>query len=180
MFKQLSPLLSTRSLILTIASVGEQRIRVTITPRSTSKDESKEIAQPFAVEGTAEELDNELSTAIVSYAAEHMSLARSVELMKTNMAAALKDVKAETDKKVAEARKGVKQTSTTKPEPVKAEPPKPTSPSLFDAPAEPETVPEVPLTATSPTTQRGMLDTANEEEILKEAFYGADDTRIAA
>ena len=59
MFKELAPLLSKRSLILTITSVADECIRVTITPRPTGKDNVKELSQPFAVEGTAEELDTE-------------------------------------------------------------------------------------------------------------------------
>jgi len=51
MFKELAPLLSKRSLILTITSVADERIRVTITPRPTGKDDVKELSQPFAVEG---------------------------------------------------------------------------------------------------------------------------------
>ena len=42
MFKELKPLLSKRGLVLTVNATGEDRIRVTITPRSVSKDESKE------------------------------------------------------------------------------------------------------------------------------------------
>lgn len=51
MFRELSPLLTKRSLVLTLTSIGDERIRVTITPRPASKDEAKELAQPFAVEG---------------------------------------------------------------------------------------------------------------------------------
>ena len=61
MFKELAPLLAKRSLILTVSSVGDERIRVTITPRPTGKDDVKELSQPFAVEGSAEELDTEPS-----------------------------------------------------------------------------------------------------------------------
>ena len=140
MFKELSPLLAKRSLILTLSSVGDDRVRVTITPRPIGKDEARELSQPFAVEGTAPELDNELSKAIVSYTAEHMTLERSLEQVKASMEAALKDAREEAGKKVAEARKGLKngavKTEPTKPEAKKTEVKKPEAASLFDAPEE--------------------------------------------
>ena len=140
MFKELSPLLAKRSLILTLSSIGDDRIRVTITPRPIGKDEARELSQPFAVEGTAAELDNELSKAIVSYTAEHMTLERSLEQVKASMEAALKDAREEAGKKVAEARKGLKnsaaKTEPTKPETKKPEVKKPEAASLFDAPEE--------------------------------------------
>ena len=135
MFRELLPLLTKRSLVLTLASVGDDRIRITITPRPTGKEEAKELAQPFAVEGTAEELDAELPHSIVSYTAEHLSLARSLEQVKANMEAALKEAKDEATKKVAEAKKGSKQPS---PKPAaaeaKVEVKLPATPSLFDVP----------------------------------------------
>ena len=138
MFKELSPLLAKRSLILTLSSVGDDRVRVTITPRPIGKDEARELSQPFAVEGTAPELDNELSKAIVSYTAEHITLERSLEQVKASMEAALKDAREEAGKKVAEARKGLKngavKTEPTKPEVKKPEVKKPEAASLFDAP----------------------------------------------
>ncbi len=189
MFKQLSPLLSTRSLVITATLVDNDRIRVTVNPRPTGKDEAKELSQPFAVEGTAEELDNELPAAIAGYTTEHMSLARSLEVIKTNMDAALKAAKAEADKKVAEARKttGKPGAVAKAPEPAPAPPAKPAEPSLFDPPADEPTAPKAaPQLATmTPSTQvpgsTTTTATINEEdEILQEAFFGAEDDRIAA
>ena len=140
MFKGLSPLLAKRSLILTLSSIGDDRIRVTITPRPAAKDEARELSQPFAAEGTAAELDNELSKAIVSYTAEHMTLERSLEQVMASMEAALKQAKEEAGKKVAEARKGLKngavKTEAIKPDVKKPEVKKPEAASLFDAPGE--------------------------------------------
>ena len=210
MFKELSPLLTKRNLVLTLASVGDARIRVTITPRATGKDEPKELAQPFAVEGTAEELDAELPQSIVSYTAEHLSLARSLEQVKTNMEAALKEAKDEAAKKVAEAKNGSK-APATKPAVAEAkiEAERPTTPSLFDAPS--ETAPtfrasvaagaagdgaaeegdvEAPSKPLAPAAGNPVPETAaqqsifsrssEEDEILQEAFYGTQDNHIAA
>ena len=134
MFRELSPLLTRRNLVLTLASIGDDRLRVTITPRPTGKDDAKELAQPFAVEGTAAELDAGLSQSIVDYTTEHLTLARSLEQVKASMEAALKEAKDQAAKKIAETRKGSKQ-PLAKPASVeaKAEVKKPTTPSLFDA-----------------------------------------------
>ena len=218
MFRELAPLLLKRSLVLTLASVGDDRIRITITPRPTDKDDAKELAQPFAVEGTAAELDAELSQSIVSYTAEHLTLARSLEQVKANMEAALKEAKDEAAKKVAEAKKSSKQ-PLTKPAPAetKAEVKKPATPSLFDTPS--ETGPAASGTTAAGTAaaapeddadgsendesdedeashplatnsseavaraaaQPGIFNTRSEEdEILQEVFYGAQDSHIAA
>ena len=136
MFKELAPLLSKRSLILTITSVADERIRVTITPRPTCKDDVKELSQPFAVEGTAEELDTELPAAIVSYTAEHMTLENSLAQVKAGMEATLKEVKDEAAKKVADAKKTAKVGTKTPAVPAKAAEVKaPEPPSLFDVAA---------------------------------------------
>jgi len=218
MFKELSPLLTKRSLVLTLTSIGDERIRVTITPRPTSKDEAKELAQPFAVEGTAEELDTELPQSILSYTAEHLTLERSLQQVKANMEAALKEAKDEAAKRVADAKNGSKQ-PYTKPSPAeaKSEVKKPAAPCLFDAPSSAPSIPsavaaaspaaeeseedesenseegdeagdqpEEPVVATTATSvkttaQAGMFDTHNEEEeILQEAFYGTQDSHLAA
>jgi len=150
MFRELSLLLTKRSLVLTLTSIGDERIRVTITPRPASKDEVKELAQPFAVEGTAEELDTELPQSIVSYTAEHMTLQRSLEQVKASMEAALKEAKDEAARKVADAKKGSKQPAT-KPSPpeAKTEVKKPAAPGLFDAPSDAPSIPSALATASA-------------------------------
>jgi PRTRC genetic system protein E len=217
MFRELSPLLTKRSLVFTVASVGDERIRVTITPRPTNKDEAKEVIQPFAVEGTAAELDRELPSVLVGYTGEHMTLARSLEQVKANMDAALKEAKDEAAKKVADAKRSSKPTSA-KPGPAAPEAKKVAAvPSLFDSPSDAGSSdppvaektlpgpsveadeededededdaqpPSVGATAAGNAladvnvAQSSMFDTQNDEdEILQEAFYGAEDSHIAA
>jgi PRTRC genetic system protein E len=168
MFKELAPLLAKRTLILTASALGEERIRVTITPRPTGKDDAKELAQPFTVEGTVEELDTELPDAIINFAAAHMTLEKSLADVKAGMEATLKEVKDEAAKKVAEAKKtnkvGNKTATTTKPAPeVKkaAEPP-----SLFDVGAPgTETPAAAPAAAPTPiATESDEVDEDEEEE----------------
>jgi PRTRC genetic system protein E len=156
MFKELSPILATRGIILTLGTVKDDRIRVTVTPRPKGKDDPKELSQPFVVEGTAEELDAELPKAIETYACAILTLERSLQQLKENTDAALAEAKKEADKKVAEAKNKNKPASKTptkveaKPEPPSA----PAPPSLFDTPAEGngEAQPATPAVAAETTT----------------------------
>jgi PRTRC genetic system protein E len=163
MFKELAPLLSKRSLILTITSVADERIRVTITPRPTGKDDVKELSQPFAVEGTAEELDTELPATIVSYTAEHMTLENSLAQVKAGMEATLKEVKDEAAKKVADAKKTAKVGTKTPAVPAKAAEVKaPEPPSLFDVAA--PTAETAPAPVLASTTAAAESDEAEEDQ----------------
>ena len=168
MFKELAPLLAKRTLILTASALGEERIRVTITPRPTGKDDAKELAQPFAVEGTVEELDTELPDAIINFAAAHMTLEKSLADVKAGMEATLKEVKDEAAKKVAEAKKtnkvGNKTATTAKPAPEVKKAPEP--PSLFDVGAPgTETSAAAPAAAPTPiATEPDEVDEDEEEE----------------
>ena len=179
MFKELAPLLSKRSLILTITSVADERIRVTITPRPTGKDDVKELSQPFAVEGTAEELDTELPVAIVSYTAEHMTLENSLAQVKAGMEATLKEVKDEAAKKVADAKKTAKVGTKTPAVPAKAAEVKaPEPPSLFDVAA--PTAETTPAPVLASTTAAAESDEAEEEEDQNEETPEDTVTEIAA
>jgi len=173
MFKELAPLLAKRTLILTASALGEERIRVTITPRPTGKDDAKELAQPFTVEGTVEELDTELPDAIINFAAAHMTLEKSLADVKAGMEASLKEVKDEAAKKVAEAKKtnkvGNKTATTTKPAPEVKKAPEP--PSLFDVGAPgTETPAAAPDTAPTP-----IATTADEPDEVDEDEEEEDD-----
>jgi PRTRC genetic system protein E len=178
MFKELAPLLAKRSLILTVSSVEDERIRVTITPRPTGKDDVKELSQPFAVEGTAEELDTELPNAIVGYTAQHMTLENSLAQVKASMEATLKEVKDEAAKKVADAKKTAKVGTKTPTVPAKAAEVKaPEPPSLFDvaAPAA-----ETPAPAPVATTAAAEAEEEEEEEDQDDETPEVAVTEIAA
>ena len=180
MFKELAPLLSKRSLILTITSVGDERIRVTITPRTTGKDDVKELSQPFAVEGTAQELDTELPAAIVSYTAEHMTLENSLAQVKAGMEATLKEVKDEAAKKVADAKKTAKVGTKTSAVPAKAAEVKaPEPPSLFDV-AAPAAEPPTSAPVATATESEEADDDEEEEGDQETETPEATVTEIAA
>ena len=182
MFKELAPLLAKRSLILTVSSVGDERIRVTITPRPTGKDDVKELSQPFAVEGSAEELDTELPNAIIGYTAQHMTLENSLAQVKASMEATLKEVKDEAAKKVADAKKTAKVGAKMPAGPAKAAEVKaPEPPSLFDvaAPAA-ETPVLAPVVITAAAEAEEAEEQEEEEEDQDDETPEAAATEIAA
>ena len=181
MFKELAPLLAKRSLILTVSSVEDERIRVTITPRPTGKDDVKELSQPFAVEGTAEELDTELPNAIVGYTAQHMTLENSLAQVKASMEATLKEVKDEAAKKVADAKKTAKVGTKTPTVPAKAAEVKaPEPPSLFDVAAPAAETPAPAPVVDHRRGRGGGSGGEEEEEVQDEETPEAAATEIAA
>ena len=181
MFKELAPLLAKRSLILTVSSVEDERIRVTITPRPTGKDDVKELSQPFAVEGTAQELDTELPNAIVGYTAQHMTLENSLAQVKASMEATLKEVKDEAAKKVADAKKTAKVGTKTPTVPAKAAEVKaPEPPSLFDVAAPAAETPALAPVVTTAAAEAEEADEEEEEEDQDDETPEAAATEIAA
>jgi len=178
MFKELAPLLAKRSLILTVSSVEDERIRVTITPRPTGKDDVKELSQPFAVEGTAQELDTELPNAIVGYTAQHITLENSLAQVKASMEATLKEMKDEAAKKVADAKKTAKVGAKMPAGPAKAAEMKaPEPPSLFDVAAP---TAETPALAPVVTTAAAEAEEADEEEEEEEEVQDDETPEAAA
>jgi len=181
MFKELAPLLAKRSLILTISSVADELIRVTITPRPTGKDDVKELSQPFVVEGTAEELDTELPAAIVSYTAGHMTLENSLAQVKAGMETTLKEVKDEAAKKVAEAKKTAKVGTKTPTVPAKAAEVKaPEPPSLFDMAATAAETPAPAPVVTTAAAEAEETEAEEEEEDQEDETPEVAATEIAA
>ena len=182
MFTALKPLLSSRSLVLTLASLPDDLIRVTVTPRSTGADAPKSLMVPFVVEGTAAELDGDLPAALVGYVAEHMTLTRALASLKETTDAALKEAMEEAAKKIADAKKGKTTAASSssssnagakvevKPEPKAEVPP---MALLFDsvapAPALPVPQPVVPAVPAAPVpvpASRSIDDEDDEEAFL--------------
>ena len=206
MFRELQPILSKRSLVLTIAAIENDQIRLTITPRAANKDDSKALSVPLIVEGTAAELDAELATALVGYTAEHLTCSRAVERVKEQAEVELKSIKDEAAKRVAEARKS-SATKTGSPSstsaaarpkdeqaPKPAVEPKPEPPPMLDlfgnlegeAAAEPPVpVPAQPAAAAASGVPAHDADTTDvdeeEQELLREVDTdGTEDEDVAA
>ena len=140
MFKELAPYLRQRAVLLTVTHLGEDRIRVNVMPKKLKDGENAALTTPLSVSGTAEELDRELPSALVSFVSAHLQLKNSLENAKAEMDAAAKTAQAEArsksktasgkDREKSEPAKTVvvKAVETAKPEP-------PRTASLFDVPS---------------------------------------------
>ncbi len=158
MFKELAPLLRQRAVLLTLTHLEDEQIRVNVIPQKIKDGDNAALTTPLTVTGTAEELDRDLPSTLVSFVGAHLGLKNTLDRVKEEMDAAAKAAQAETRSK----NKSMGTKPALKPEVAKpAETPKPApSPeparpaSLFDGPAQ---------EAVSAT------DVDEEEEILAEA-----------
>jgi PRTRC genetic system protein E len=124
---------------------------VNIVPKKLKDGDNDALTTPLSVTGTAEDLDTELSTTIVSFVGSHLQMKNTLEKAKAEMDAASKAAQAEarakskTPPKTAPANTKVTQyVPTAKPaEPVKPAPQKPAS--LFDMPTPAATAIATPI-----------------------------------
>jgi PRTRC genetic system protein E len=148
MFKELLPVLRDRAVLLTVTLVDADQIRVNIVPKKLKDGDNDALMIPLSVTGTADALDADLPSAIVSFVGFHLQMKNNLEKAKAEMDAASKAALAEarakskTPAKTAQPNAEVTQNApTARPaEPVKPAPQKPAS--LFDLPA-PETTTRV-------------------------------------
>lgn len=167
MFKELAPVLRHRAVLMTITSIEEDQIRVTVVPKKLKDDENNALTTPVTVTGTAEELDAELGSTLVNFVGTHLQLRNTLERAKAEMDAAAKAAQAEArsksktaGKKDAEPASSAKQKDEVK----SAESPKPTTPktaSLFDMPEPAESAEPVVIETVAPEEE-------TDEDILAE------------
>jgi PRTRC genetic system protein E len=142
MFQQLVPLLRQRSVLLTVTLLEEDQIRVNVIPKRLADSENTALATPLSFTGTAEELDTQLPSALVSYVASHLDLKNTLEKAKEEMAAAAKAAQEEARNKSKSVKKASDPVTKARPtdakEAEKQEETKvaapPSLPGLFDAP----------------------------------------------
>jgi PRTRC genetic system protein E len=79
MFKELSPLLRQRAVLLTVTRLEEDEIRVNIIPKKLKESENNALTTALKVTGTAEELDRELPSAIVNFVSSCLQMKNSLE-----------------------------------------------------------------------------------------------------
>jgi PRTRC genetic system protein E len=171
MFKELVPLLRNRVVLITLALVEDDNIRVSVVPKKIKEDENDALTTPVAFTGTPEELEAELGPTLVSYTGSHLQLKSTLENAQAEMAAAAKAAKskAQSNSKTplnpeGTASTAAKQTQTTTPAaPAKPAPPK--TASLFDMTVQP------PVVAPAPAAPVEQED-GDEEDILAEINEG--------
>jgi len=108
MFIELLPILRNRTVMLTIALVNDQTIRVNVIPKRLKDGDSGECAltTPLTVTGTPEELDREFSGQLVAFTGSFVRLGSNLSEIEAAHATAVKAVETERKKELENKRKG--------------------------------------------------------------------------
>ena len=119
MFIELLPILKNRPVMLTIALVNDQAIRVNVIPKRLKDGDSGDgaLTTPLTVTGTPEELDREFSGQLVAFTGSFVKLGSNLSEIEAAHATAVKAVEAEKKKEIENKRKG----SVSKPSSATAE-----------------------------------------------------------
>jgi PRTRC genetic system protein E len=163
MFKELAPYLRQRAVLLTVAHMEDDQIRVNVIPQKLKDGENAALTTPLTVTGTADELDRDLPATLVNFVSAHLELKNTLHRARSEMEAAAKTAQAEAraksrtpGTKVAPKPDPAKAAETLKPTPQKpAEPAR--AASLFDVPVQ-EAIP-----APVPDEEEEMPSQADEE-----------------
>jgi PRTRC genetic system protein E len=169
MFVELLPILRNRSVMLTLALVGDKAIRVNVIPKRLKDSDSGDdaLTTPLTVTGTPNELDREFAGQLVGFTEAFVKLGSNLAEIETAHTTAVKAVEAEKKKEIENKRKGsVSKASSTateaKPGPV-MEDGKPVfgtrtvtveTPSLFDSPGSGAISGESQNSRTAPTAEQ--------------------------
>ena len=117
MFAELLPILRNRPLMLTLALVGDNAIRVNVIPKRIKDSDSGDDALTTAltVSGAPDELDREFTGQLVGFTDAFVKLGSNLAEIESAHATAVKAVEAERKKEVENKRKGTssKSSSTT-------------------------------------------------------------------
>ncbi len=126
MFAELMPVLSDRTVMITVARLNDDAIRVNVIPQRTGENENPALATPFSITGTPTELDAELSVHLLGYVDSYRQLRTTLAEAKSQMDAAAKAAQEEARRKTAERKK--------KPEEKGTEEEKPAGPAIETSP----------------------------------------------
>ena len=74
MFIELMPLLGERTVMLTVARIDQNRIRVNVIPTRKREDENAALCAPLSFSGTPEEVDGEMARNLGVYVEENLQL----------------------------------------------------------------------------------------------------------
>jgi PRTRC genetic system protein E len=151
MFQQLVPLLRQRSVLLTVANLEDDQIRVDVIPKKLKKRENNALTTPMSFTGTAVELDDQLPNTIASFVASHLELKNTLVRTREEMDAAAKAAQEEARNKAKNNKKPANGPAKTAEPAAKEEPKPPRLPGLFDTAAD---------TTSSPATSIMSLSTA--------------------
>ena len=168
MFKELLPVLRDRAVLMTVTLVDEDQIRVNIVPKKLKDGDNDALTIPLSVTGTADALDADLPSTIVSFVGLHLQMKNNLEKAKAEMEAASKAAQAEARaKSKTPAKTSTPKTEITQAtaaaktaEPAKPAPQKPAS--LFDMPTPATTAPATPAESEEDT---GFVEIDDDEPV---------------
>lgn len=142
MFKEIVPILRNRTVLLTVAALEDDQIRVNVVPKKMKDSDHDALTIPLSVTGTAEELDAQFGPTLVGFVASHLQMKNALEKAKSEMDAATKTAQAEARSKTktavnrAPARGEISPVAAAAAQSDEAVKPVPSKPaSLFDPPA---------------------------------------------
>jgi PRTRC genetic system protein E len=144
MFSELMPVLTERTVLITVARESGTTIRATVMPKRNSESENAALSTPLSFVGTPEELDRDFAKELAAYVDTHRQLGSTLAQAKATMEAAARAAQEEAKRKADEKRKAKSSAPTqasavtTQPVPSAGPDPAPaTTSSLFGgAPAE--------------------------------------------
>src|SRR5258708_39007146 len=99
------PILADRTVMITVARLNDDAIRVNVIPQRTGETENAALATPYSITGTPTELDAELSIHLLGYVESHRQLRTSLAEAKSQMDAAARAAQEEARRKTAERKK---------------------------------------------------------------------------
>ena len=112
MFVELMPLLAGHTVLITVAKVDHNTLRVNVIPRAKS-DENPALTTPLTYTGSPEELDAELGKHLAGYVQTHQQSASTLAEAKATMEAAAKAAQEEAKRKAEEHKKATQKPSAT-------------------------------------------------------------------
>jgi PRTRC genetic system protein E len=104
-FVELMPILADRTVLITVARLNDDAIRVNVIPQRSGESENAALATPFSITGPPAELDAELSVHLLGYVDSHRLLRTTLAEAKSQMDAAAKTAQDEASRKTAERKK---------------------------------------------------------------------------
>ena len=140
MFVELMPLLGGRTVLITVAKVDDETLRVNVIPHGKA-DDNPALSTPLTCTGPPEELDAELGKHLAGYVQTHQQTASTLAEAKATMEAAAKAAQDEAKRKKA----------TVKP---------PTTPAPASTPPTASPTPGDPVPSSAPMETLGLFPPA--------------------
>ena len=113
MFIELMPLLAGRTVLITVAKVDAQTLRVNVIPTQAKADENPALSTSLTYSGSPEELDAELGKHLAGYVQTHQQTASTLAEAKATLEAAAKAAQEEAKRKAEERRKATQKPPAT-------------------------------------------------------------------